>query len=331
MKKFHYVYLLENTKPIDERKYYIGVRSTDISPKNDNYFSSSKIIKKLIKENGNTFTKKIIKEFNNRKDALAYEIFMHEKQKVSTNHFFYNLTKQTNLGFDTTGFIFINGVRLPISNYYLSDEKYHTYGKITLKDKNNNKFYVSVNDDRYIKGELIGLSTGLTPIRNDDGCYIIINKSDYNKDIHKTSNHQKAPVVDKDGNRFLIDINDERYLSGKVKSVHKNKVICKDNNNNIHYIDRDEFLEKKYVGINKGNINGSQNPNAKLIKIYDENDNVKYICNGDFKKTCIENNLPFISLYKSFKNGGIKIYDTLRGKSEAIKRNNTKFIGWYAK
>lgn len=53
-------------------------------------------------------------------------------------------------------------------------------------------------------------------------------------------------------------------------------------------------------------------------------------CNGNFKQTCKFNNLPFISLYRSYKNGGTKIYSTKKGELDAIKKGNEKFIGWYA-
>jgi len=51
--KFHYVYKITNNTPIDSRRFYIGVRTCkNIKPENDNYWSSSKHLKKAIKEIG---------------------------------------------------------------------------------------------------------------------------------------------------------------------------------------------------------------------------------------------------------------------------------------
>ena len=37
-----------------------------------------------------------------------------------------------------------------------------------------------------------------------------------------------------------------------------------------------------------------------------------------------------IQYSRSYRNNGKHIYDTKRGKIEALKRGNEKFIGWYA-
>lgn len=53
MKKYHYVYKITNNSPTDERKYYIGVRSSKVKPELDiNYNSSSKYLKQALKEIG---------------------------------------------------------------------------------------------------------------------------------------------------------------------------------------------------------------------------------------------------------------------------------------
>ena len=331
MKKRHYVYLLINTKQYDEKKYYIGCRSCSCEPINDMYYSSSKIIKKIIKEYGNFFEKTILKEFKTRKEAILYEVLLHNKFYVDSNEEFYNIVKQTSSKFDTTGYIFINGVKISSYNYKLSDEKYHSYNKISLKDVNNIRYYIDIDDPiRFEKG-LSGLSSGTVPVLNEKtGKFHIINKSDYDNKKHKSSNYNKVPVEDSEGNRFLAELSDERYISGELTSVHKNKVICKDANNNTFYIDKEEFKQREYVGINKWNINKEKNPNAKTINIFNNNNEIEFNCNGDFKEICKKNNLPFISLARSYRNGGNKIYHTKRGYNEALKKGNEKFIGWYA-
>ncbi len=331
MKNKHYVYLLINTKPEDDRKYYIGCRSCDCNPKEDIYYSSSKTIKKIIKEQGNFFEKKVLMELNTRSEAILYEILMHNKYNVDKNTKFYNISKQTSSKFDTTGFIFVDGVKISTFDYKLSNKKYHSKNKVSLVDASGKKYYIDVNDPIRISKNLVGISTNTVPVLNEKtGKFYIINKKDYNKKIHKTSNYNKAPVVDSEGKRFLVGLSDDRYINGDLISVHKNKVICKDFNNKTFYIDKEKFKEGGYLGINAGNINKEKNPNAKTIIIYNNKGEIKFICKGDFKEVCKKNNLPFISLAKSYRNNGSKIYSTTRGNVEAIKKGNEIFIGWYA-
>jgi hypothetical protein len=330
MKKYNYVYKLKNLNPIDERIYYIGCRSCDCDPINDNYYSSSKEIKSLIKS-GFTFEKKIFKIFETRKEAIAYEIELHNRFNVSNNPKFYNISKQSSSGFDTTGIIFINKSPIRIDDYKKSNIKYHSYGKITVKEANGKIHWIDKDDERYLNKELVPLTKGKMSICID-GKYKMIETEEYykNKEKYNATNKNKIPVIDKNGNKFLIDKDDEKYLNGELTSVHKGKIISKDKNGNPMYVTKYEFDKLGLVGINKDKINGPNNPNAKIINIYNKYNQLMFSCNGNFKEICKLNNLPFISLYKSYRNNGEKIYKTKRGENEAIKKNNVKFIGWYA-
>ncbi len=103
--KYHYVYRITN-KLLN--KHYYGIRSSINAPKLDlgiNYFSSSKdkdFIKDQ-KENPQNYKYKIVKAFENRKDALTLEIILHAKFNVGVNESFYNKCKQTSVGYDTEG------------------------------------------------------------------------------------------------------------------------------------------------------------------------------------------------------------------------------------
>lgn len=93
----HYVYLLESRV---EQKYYIGCRSCKTEIGKDKYMGSSSVMTEYDKDNCN---KIILKRFNSREEAIAYEIEMHNKFDVSVNPLFWNKTKQTSTNFDTTG------------------------------------------------------------------------------------------------------------------------------------------------------------------------------------------------------------------------------------
>ena len=120
MSKYHYVYRITN---IQINKHYYGVRSSKVEPKLDlgiKYFSSStnKDFIKEQKENKTIFKYKIIKQFENRIDAMNFEIKLHKKFEVGINESFYNKSKQTSSGFDTSGkgnYIDENGKTILIS------------------------------------------------------------------------------------------------------------------------------------------------------------------------------------------------------------------------
>ncbi len=108
MTKYHYVYRITN---IEENKHYYGVRSSKSEPKLDlgvKYFSSStdKLFISEQKENRSIFKYKIIKQFNSRIDAINLEIKLHNKFDVGVNDNFYNVSKQTSVGFDRSGISF---------------------------------------------------------------------------------------------------------------------------------------------------------------------------------------------------------------------------------
>ncbi len=76
---------------------------------------------------------------------------------------------------------------------------------------NNGKTHkVNKNDERYLSGELKGITTG------------------------------KIVVRDKDGNTFNIDKDNPRYLSGELKGVTSGRVLVKDLNNNVFWVDNDD-------------------------------------------------------------------------------------------
>jgi len=101
----HYVYRITN---VLLNKHYYGSRSCKCNPYDDlgiKYFSSSKDkdFKKDQKEHPEHYRYKIIKIFENRNDAYALEILLHEKFDVGINENFYNRSKQTSTRFNTYG------------------------------------------------------------------------------------------------------------------------------------------------------------------------------------------------------------------------------------
>ena len=100
-KMYHYVYRITNTI---SNKHYYGKRSCNILPKNDlgvKYFSSShdELFIRDQKQNTQNYKYKIIRVFDTSKDALSFEIRLHNKFDVGINENFYNKSKQTSVRF----------------------------------------------------------------------------------------------------------------------------------------------------------------------------------------------------------------------------------------
>lgn len=103
--KYHYTYRITNIKL---NKHYYGSRTSSITPSEDIgyiYFSSStdKDFIKDQKENPDDYKYKVIRIFEDRKDALELEVKLHEKFEVGANINFYNKGKQTSSGFSFSG------------------------------------------------------------------------------------------------------------------------------------------------------------------------------------------------------------------------------------
>jgi len=97
----HYVYLIEKKPALEtEQKYYIGVRSCEGLIADDNYMGSSKYLTEEVNKLGKqAFNKIILKRFDNREDALNYEIKMHKEFNVASNFIFFNKANQKTTGF----------------------------------------------------------------------------------------------------------------------------------------------------------------------------------------------------------------------------------------
>lgn len=135
--KYHYTYRITN---ILEKKYYYGVHSCDCLPKEDigvKYFSSSKnkAFKEDMKNNPQNYKYKVIKIFSTRVEALEHEVFLHNKFDVGVNSLFYNGIKQGTVNKDTSG----------LSTYV---------------DKEGNKYFISVSDERVLSGTLKSYFSG---------------------------------------------------------------------------------------------------------------------------------------------------------------------------
>lgn len=86
---YYYTYISS-----DSKKYYIGVRQSNIHPDNDNYYGS--FYDKTFKP----FKKTVLSYHYTREDSLVAEIYWHNLFNVHKNSLFVNQVKQTSTKFD---------------------------------------------------------------------------------------------------------------------------------------------------------------------------------------------------------------------------------------
>lgn len=228
--RYHYVYRITN---LVENKHYYGSRTTSRDPFLDlgtHYFSSikAKEHKWIIedqKQNSSNYRYKIIGCYTTREQALEVEIRLHNKFDVGRNPKFYNASKQSSSGFDTTGKVVVkdsNGDSFSVSiddPRYQSGELVHmSSGKITVKDSNGNTFSVSSDDPRILSGELNGVSKGLGVFKDSDGNTFSVPIDDPRVLSGELVGATKGiiNVEDSNGNHFRVSINDPRFLSGEL-------------------------------------------------------------------------------------------------------------------
>lgn len=104
-----------------------------------------------------------------------------------------------------------------------------------------------------------------------------------------------------------------KNISDAVKGKTKSKEHC-------------DNISKSKQGV----YDGDKNPSAKKINIYNNEDELMYECHGNFLSICELHDLPDMSLIRSYRNNGEKIYNTPSGKTRAKKLNKELYIGWYA-
>lgn len=153
-KTYHYVYKTTN---LINNKIYIGKHSTNNLE--DGYIGSGTYILIAIKKHGiENFKKEILEFFDSPENALEFE-------SEVVNSKFIRRRDNYNMCLGGSG---------------------SWAGTVITKNKFGNTFQVSVDDERYLSGELVSIAKGTVLVR------------------------------DKTGNIFRVSVNDPRYLSGEL-------------------------------------------------------------------------------------------------------------------
>ena len=208
--KYHYFYKITNNL---NGHFYYGVHNTN--DLDDGYMGSGTRLHYAYKKYGiENFTKEILKYFNTTREAFEYESEVVNENLIN-NPFCYNIklggysfTDGLVIVKDNKGKIFATSINDP---RYLSGElKGHNIGKIIVQDKDGNKYSVYHDDSRYLSGELTYIHNG---------------KNNY---------------FDKNGNIIHCLTNDERVLSGELVSLFKNRITVKDKNGKFYNLPKND-------------------------------------------------------------------------------------------
>lgn len=191
--EFDMEYIIYKITNMVNNKIYIGKHKTNNIE--DGYNGSGTRLKEVIKLYGeDKFQKEILYQCNSEEEMNRLERKIVDEEFVKRPDT-YNLTTGGDGGW------------------------YHTKGTTTVKDKDGNSSRISIDDPRYLSGELKGICSGTSSVIDKNGNVFRINIDDlgYISGELRSISYGKVSVVDEYGNRFQVNKSDPRYLSGELK------------------------------------------------------------------------------------------------------------------
>lgn len=185
--------------------------------------------------------------------------------------------------------------------------------KVTAKNIITGEKYRVLKEEFDNDETLVGITKGYTSKHLKNTISVIVGgevkrilSNDFDSKIHKHLRQGVFTAIDESGNKFTINKDDKRYISGELKALNKGKKF-------------DENFKQNRSIIAKKRIK-ELNSNAKIICIFDKEDNPKFISYGNFAEVCKINKLSLKKFGDSYK-FGIKV--------SSIK--NDAHNNWYAK
>jgi len=298
-------------------KIYVGQTARHLP----NYYGSGTWIKRSIKKYGlSAFEKEVLEECNSEMELDEREIYWIDKLNATDPQIGYNLKTGGSQGG--------RGNKFPEESKWM------------LRRTHIGKIYINnmIEEIRVAKEELSyylenGWKLGRKYRASEDTKKKMSNSTNKTVQIYRNNVCKR---VDKDKVNDYIDdgwkvgvghqySEEERKLiglrsRGRIVSEQEREAISKRHKGKI--VSEEIRLKQSKARIDKGLAAGSNNPKAREINIYNENDELVYKCHGNFLKTIKENGLS--QTLKTTLAKGTKIE---RSKMTRIE----KCIGWYAR
>lgn len=362
-----YFYGYKITNKLNNHFYY-GIHMThDL---NDNYMGSGIRLNNAYKKYGlHNFEKEIISYFDNEQDMILWEEKTVTKELVKNpNCYNSQIGGRYVQSLDMIPVIDENGNIIKVFRddpKYLSGEyKYMfsgktvvkddkgnifaidcdkipdnchgiRYKKVTVEDKNGNRFTTDIDNEKYINGEYQYINKGRVVVK-DGETYKTVSKEEY-----KSGNYdfmfKNTIIANIDGEHKRISLDDERYKNGEIKSIYHNTSMYKDKNGKVFRcnINDPRVLSGELVGVTKGKKLSEEhskkihekhigrvhiNNGIKMKYVYKENLN-EYLNNG-----WVLGELPKIYSEEQKKEISKKISEKIKGKIHIHKNKQNKMI-----
>ena len=281
--KFNYVYQITE---ISTGIKYIGSRGSEKLPALEDlkkYKSSTKDIQFELNQINNplNYWYEILSYHSTRDEATLEESRLHFLYDVKCNPGYYNRSNQTANGFSVAGRVTVKDKNGKTSSVTIDDPRYLSgelvptlLGRVIVKDKDGNTMQVDINDPRYLSGELNSISANKVMVKDKYGN---IFQTDINNDRYLSGElvhilADKIAVKDKDGNKYQVDKNDPRYLSGELVGIGKGSIVVQDKHGNMSRVSVDDprYLSGELFSPCKGKIMINNGIQSKYINKDDE-------------------------------------------------------------
>ena len=171
---------------------------------------------------------------------------------------------------------------------------------------------------------------GIFSLNENDSNYVEPIALQFSKDNNITYSEEWANRMPENGlDGIGPNVTDE--FRKKISKIRTNRPTCINIKTGTYItVDKEIFDKCDYLkGVNYNKINKSNNPNAKILYVYNEKDELKYTFNGN-RTECEQYNLTFYIITISAKKQGEPIGYTKQARTELRKNMRQNYIGWYA-
>lgn len=226
-----YVYKITNVK---EGLFYFGAHKT--IKLNDGYASSSVNVRKDINRLGpENFKKEVVKFFNTSEEMFRHEEKMIRKVLGHPNCYNRGVTPECKI----KNCVLVKDTEEKNFYYVKVDDPrigktlfYSGIGKVSVMDKDGNTFQTSIDDPRYLSGELVAPNKGQVTVKTKDG-WINISQEEYrkNKDKYITPSNNRIIVKHKGQDNekgFAIPLEEYKKNPDLYESANKGWILVRD-------------------------------------------------------------------------------------------------------